>query len=162
MKVFIGSYRADSWLKIISRLHGGLEEIKLSTSCIKQKWERETTCCIAEEVCSKWCDFRRGISSLTWWRTFGWRSLSRFSLTCLEISSLRLFQLLEERWLCYSCVCASLCRVPLLCLSLSSSTLWLLMRSTCPDWGASKHLCRHQKTAGVRLSWFYIFICILC
>ncbi len=43
LKVFIGAYRADSGLKVISRLYRGLQEIKIaSTTYIKLKWDRET------------------------------------------------------------------------------------------------------------------------
>lgn len=82
LKVFISAYRTDLMLKVISRLYRGLQEIKVvSTSYIKQKWDRETNSCIPEDTWIKYCELQWKISSSNTWRSFCWKCLIRYFIT---------------------------------------------------------------------------------
>lgn len=73
------------YAKVISRLYGGLQEIKIvNTTYIKQKWDRETNSCLSEDTWIKYCEFQWRTSCSNSWTSFGWKCLIRYFITSAQ------------------------------------------------------------------------------
>lgn len=87
LKILVKVYKTDSGLKLISRLHKDLQDMKkVNSEYIKQKWDRETHSIMQVDNWLRHCSFQWKITSSNMWRSFGWKSICRYFITPAQSS----------------------------------------------------------------------------